>query len=613
MPPPPPPAGPRPDGGTHNLRPRAALAADAVTVDAAAITAIVFGRATTHPNTTAAAEYAAEHPGSHDLYVIDNAAAVLATFDVRTPSGHAQAMKLDEANWTAAERKELASHKRNGSWELADRTDRTCIPADANIVNFLWVYKHKRDGTYKARLCIDGSGQRHGVDYDQTFAATLRTTTLRCFAGIQASLHLHSARIDLVTAYLQGELLDGEVLYSRMPPGHEVKGADGYPRVCIIKKPIYGMKQAGRRLQRKLFPWLRQWRDGALTQVYTDSCVFIARDGDDLLLIGIFVDDLSILYKHTGPSSLYAAFHRDFHAAWDAEDEGELSDLLNIHWRTGRDTVTLHQRPYIDSLTARYFPDGVPTSLAANQTPHSPDIKERVLSAVTSGATSLDAASHGRYRSIVGALIYCAVSTRPDISYAVGMLSRAMHCPTPELLDEAERVLTYLHLHRDVGLTYGTDARDLMAYTDSDFASNTRSTSGWLIMWHTAAITWGSKQQATVALSSCEAEIIAASRAAQEVVYTRRLITEMGFEPTGTTALGCDNKGAKDTAYNPENHERMKHVDRRDLYVRECIEHGHIHVPYVKSADNLADFFTKPLKPRDFFRLRDIIMNVSAH
>ena len=106
-----------------------------------------------------------------------------------------------------------------------------------------------------------------------------------------------------------------------MPPGHEVKGADCYPRVCIIKKPIYGMKQAGRRLQRKLFPWLRQWRDGALTQVYTDSCVFIARDGDDLLLIGIFVDDLSILYKHTGPSSLYAAFHRDFHAAWDAEDE----------------------------------------------------------------------------------------------------------------------------------------------------------------------------------------------------------------------------------------------------------------------------------------------------
>jgi len=93
-------------------------------------------------------------------------------------------------------------------------------------------------------------------------------------------------------------------------------------------------------------------------------------------------------------------------------------------------------------------------------------------------------------------------------------------------------------------------------------------------------------------------------------VYIRRLLDELGFKPADPTPLGCDNSGAIATSYNPENHERMKHVERRHLYVRECIERGEIVVPYVASADNLADFFTKPTPPAIFFPARDKIMNV---
>ena len=127
-----------------------------------------------------------------------------------------------------------------------------------------------------------------------------------------------------------------------------------------------------------------------------------------------------------------------------------------------------------------------------------------------------------------------------------------------------------------------------------------------------SAISWGSKQQATIALSSCEAEIIAASRASQEIVYVRALFKELGFEPAAPTDLNGDNQAARQTAYNPTNHERMKHVKRRHLYVRECIENGELVVPYVPSSANLADFFTKPLKPAPFFEMRDKIMNVST-
>ena len=191
------------------------------------------------------------------------------------------------------------------------------------------------------------------------------------------------------------------------------------------------------------------------------------------------------------------------------------------------------------------------------------------------------------------------------------MLTRVMHCPSPPLLIAADRILLYLNHHRDIGLTYDADVADPVAYADSDF-STARSTSGWLVKWHSCAITWGSKQQATISLSSCEAEIQACSRAAQEVIYVRALLTELGFEPDGPTDLYEDNQAARATAYNNAHHDRMKHVERRHLYIRECIERGEIVVPYVATADNLADFFTKALKPAVFFAMRDKIMNITA-
>ena len=108
---------------------------------------------------------------------------------------------------------------------------------------------------------------------------------------------------------------------------------------------------------------------------------------------------------------------------------------------------------------------------------------------------------------------------------------------------------------------------------------------------------------------------VASSKAAQEVayMYIRQLLIEIGFPPSGPTPLGCDNKGARDTAYNPEHHERMKHVEHRHLYVRECIERGEVVVPYVRTCDNLADFFIKCLTPAaDFFPMRDKIMNINT-
>ena len=133
-------------------------------------------------------------------------------------------------------------------------------------------------------------------------------------------------------------------------------------------------------------------------------------------------------------------------------------------------------------------------------------------------------------------------------------------------------------------------------------------------MLNQAAISWGSKKQKSVALSSCEAEIVAASEAAKEAVHLSDLCAELGLHPSGEAIdLHVDNRSAIDVAYNPEHHGRMKHVDRRHFFVRELVERHRIRVPFVSTANNIADLFTKPLMGPTFFPLRDKIMNVPEH
>ena len=105
---------------------------------------------------------------------------------------------------------------------------------------------------------------------------------------------------------------------------------------------------------------------------------------------------------------------------------------------------------------------------------------------------------------------------------------------------------------------------------------------------------------------------MAASEAAKAVTYYRMLLEELGFKVPEPTKLHIDSKAAIDLAYNPEHHKRSKHIERRHFFIREMIEAGKIASPYIKSGDNLADFFTKVLPAKDFFRLRDLIMNIKA-
>ena len=262
-------------------------------------------------------------------------------------------------------------------------------------------------------------------------------------------------------------------------------------------------------------------------------------------------------------------------------------------------------------LFSTWFPDGVPETIQSSRPPADKDLPQLVADALVNvDARSPEAVK--AYQGLVGALLYAAINTRPDVAYAVGMLCRAMAKPTPELQAAALRVLGYLYRTRELGLRYEANRAPLAGMTDSDWAVK-HSTSGFVFMYNSAAISWGSKKQSSVALSSCEAELMAASLAATEAVHLKKFLSELGLDGGEPIALSCDNTAARDTAYNPEHHQKVKHIERRHFYVRECVENHEITVPYVNTVHNLADFFTKPLESKEFFRMRNAIMNVPAY
>ena len=227
------------------------------------------------------------------------------------------------------------------------------------------------------------------------------------------------------------------------------------------------------------------------------------------------------------------------------------------------------------------------------------------------------------YQSLVGALMYAASATRPDVAFAVGMLARAMTFPTQELWQDATRVLVYLAGHREGGISFpigadGVDGRpgplaqpQLSGLSDSDWSVRV-STTGICIFFGEAIVAWVSKRQACIALSSCEAEIMAASTAAIELVFMRNVLEELRLPADDATRLGVDNSGAVDIAHDPMHRGRTMHIERRHLKVRELVSRGIIDVYKEPGETNIADIFTKPINPKRFRQLRDRIM-VGCH
>ena len=226
------------------------------------------------------------------------------------------------------------------------------------------------------------------------------------------------------------------------------------------------------------------------------------------------------------------------------------------------------------------------------------------------GTKAADAAA---YRSIIGSLLYLAV-TWPDIMFATSLLSRFMQSPSQIHFGAAKRVLRYIQGTKDFGIWYKSCAQSTMTgFTDSDWAGSVddmRSTSGHCFNLGTSVFSWGSKKQNSVAQSTAEAEYVAAAGAANQAIWLSKILEDMGAKQQLPVVIYCDNKSAIAMAKNPVFHSRTKHIAIKYHYLREVEAKGDIELKFCRSEEQVADIFTKAL-PRDKFQMLRLKLGVS--
>nr|GEW73389.1 retrovirus-related Pol polyprotein from transposon TNT 1-94 [Tanacetum cinerariifolium] len=488
---------------------------------------------------------------------------------------------------------EMNSLHENNTFELVK------LPKGKRYVQNTWVYKLKTKELtsrprYKARLVVKGFSPKRGIDFDEIFSPVVKMGYIRVVLGLAASLDLEVEQMDVKTAFLHGDL-DKEI-YMEQPEGFHVKGKKDY--VCRLQKSLYGLKQAPKQWYKKFESVIGKQ---GFRKTSSDHCVFFQRfSDDDFIILLLHVDDMLIVGKNIGR---IAQLKRDLSKSFAMKDLGPAKQILGIRIFRDRGAKKLHisQEQYIEKVLRRFNMD----KAKVVSSPLTPNFKLTDKDCPSS-KKNIEKMDRVPYASAVGSLMYAMVCTRPDLAHAVGVVSRflsnlavgslmyGMVCTRPDLAhavgvvsrflsnpgkkhwEAVKWIFRYLRGTSKLDITFGNKKPTLVGYTDSDLAGNKdnmKSTSGYLMTFAGGAVSWQSRLQKCVALSTTEAEYVAATEACKELLWLKRFLQELGFKQQRYAVL-CDNQSAIHLAKNSMFHKRTKHIDVRYHWIRDAIEDG---------------------------------------
>jgi len=502
---------------------------------------------------------------------------------------------------------EMLSLAENTTWKYEQ------LPIGRNAIGCKWVYDYKYDEhgqiiRYKARLVAKGFLQKAGVDFNETFAPVLRYKSLRVILSIVSLYNLELVQMDVVTAFLNAHVK--EELFMKQPQGYHIGNNNV---VCRLLKAVYGTKQAPHDWNEVINNFLISI---GFKRCSSDTCVYIKRTRTGrLIIIGLFVDDLPIGY-HKQDEAEWFEIRDQFMARFKMKYLGECRLILGMRITRDRhkNILTIDNEVYINRMLTRFkMKDCHPKSTPASHEKLIPTPKYEE-----------DKEDKQLYQSIVGALNYLQQASRPDIALATNQLCRYASNPGPQHMIAAKRVLRYLRGTTTVGLTYsGGDKRFDMSeqlpisidtWTDADWGGDLidrKSTTGYVIKIGNCSVSWATKKQPTVALSTAEAEYMAISAGMQESLSIQQLLYEILGTSIITSAcnIHTDNQSAISISKDDVNHQRTKHIDIRHHFIRDHVRNGDMKITWVPTSQQTADILTKPLGRIQHTKLRHAIMN----
>ncbi|CAM8943782.1 unnamed protein product [Rhodiola kirilowii] len=479
---------------------------------------------------------------------------------------------------------EIDSMKQNGTWELVPK------PPKARVINCKWIYKLK-DGLkptdpprYKSRLVAKGFSQKEGIDYNDIFAPVVKYKTLRLMIAMPAVFDWHLEQMDVKTAFLHGDL--EEIFLMSQPIGFIDKKHPDY--VCFLKKSIYGLKQSPRQWNKKYDACMISLH---FTRSKYDTCLYFKNVNAKFpLYVLLYVDDILMI---SGDKSAIAKIKGDLSVHFDIKDLGHAKKILGVNILRDKQTKTIYlsQSDYVTKVVDNFgMKNSKPVSIPLGG--------HLELSKVDCPKSDQDKLKMSKipYDVAVGSVMYAMLCTRPDLAFSISVLSRFMSNPGGKHWLGMKYLLRYLSSTVKLGLVFSDfdSQHDITGYVDSDYVSNKdnrKSTTSFFFTWAGNCISWKSQLQSIVALSSTEAEYIAATEAVKEAIWLKGIVKEVQGRSC-VPILHMDSQSALYLCKDPVYHERTKHIDVRFHFIRDMVES--------KQIINPADFGTK-IVPSDKF------------
>ena len=503
------------------------------------------------------------------------------------PTSFEDASKIE--SWNQAMKEEITTIENNKTWQLVDK------PKGKKVIGVKWVYRVKLNpngsiNKYKARLVVKGYIQQSRIDYIETFAPVARMDTIRVLIALAAQMRWKIWHLDVKSAFLNGNL--AEEIYVAQPEGFVVEGSED--KVYKLHKALYGLKQAPRAWYGRIDNY---FCNKGFKRSENDATLYVKKLlGDGSLIVSLYVDDLLV----TSNNQLEVQnFMEEMKNQFEMSGLGEMNYFLGLEVSQSKDGIFLNQEKYAHEVLKKYRMGNcksAPTPLVQNMKLSKED-----------GAEKIDASL---YRSLIGSLLYLTAS-RPDLMYSASLLSRFMQSPSKTHFIAAKRVLRYLRGTMQLGIWYKPNENgSLLGYVDSDWAGNLddmKSTTGYAFSLGSGMFSWNSKKQEIVAQSTAEAEYVAAGAAANQAIWLRKILKDLGVQQQEASEINCDSKSAIAIAENPVQHGKTKHIQVKFHAIREAIKNHEIKLIHCSSEYQVADILTKALPRARFERLRGLL------